>query len=58
MKKEYLGDGVYVWVDASWQIWLSTSYAGHVGSQIALEPVVLQAFLDYIKRYKAELKKG
>ncbi len=44
----YLGDGCYVSYDG-WQFWL---YANSLGSheRVALEPAVLQAFLDYVSR--------
>lgn len=48
--KQYLGDGVYAECDG-FSIWLRTQRAEGV-HEIALEPKVMAALLDYLNRLK------
>jgi hypothetical protein len=50
-EKEYLGDGAYVDFDG-YQIWLTTSNGIRTTNEVALEPLVLERFLQYIERLK------
>lgn len=60
--KEYLSDGLYIRFDG-YQIWLTAENGVEVTDQVALEPSVLFAFEDYLKRMRAkaagtEVKEG
>ena len=46
---EYLGDGVYAGHDG-FQFWLFTHDGVHVTNAVALEPMVYQAFDDWVER--------
>lgn len=50
---EYLGDGLYVRFDG-YQIWLTWENGIDVLDAVALEPRVLFAFEDYLKRMRAK----
>jgi hypothetical protein len=54
MKKEYLGDGVYAEWDTDGYLVLTTENGIAATNTIFLEPRVLQALLDNIKRENAE----
>ena len=45
--KIYLGDGVYASFDG-YQIWLAVNH--HENKQVALEPKVMEALLEYANR--------
>lgn len=47
----YLGDGAYVRIDVAGQIILFTSNGLDITNEVALDPIVLQAFLDYLNRH-------
>jgi len=49
----YIGDGVYARFDG-YQVWISTDFDDHgdPNSEIALEPVVLKALVDYDTRVR------
>jgi len=47
MKREYLGDGLYVEYDG-YHIWLAASNGIEDTNRVALEPRVLDLFLDYL----------
>lgn len=47
----YLGDGAYVHIDVAGQIILFTSNGLDITNEVALDPIVLQAFLDYLNRH-------
>lgn len=49
--KECLGDGLYVRFDG-YRIWLTAENGVEVTDQVALEPQVLFAFEDYLKRMR------
>jgi hypothetical protein len=49
MTKEYIGDGVYVSIDND-MTRLTTENGVESTNEIFLEPEVLRAFLNYIKR--------
>jgi hypothetical protein len=48
----YLGDGVYASCDG-WHIWLRTSRESGV-HEIALEPPVIDALIEYVKSINAK----
>ncbi len=50
--KIYIGDSVYAEVVDGFNLILSTQEGVIVSNKIVLEPRVLQALLDYIKRQK------
>lgn len=54
MAKEYLGDAVYVERDPNWEqaVKLTTSDGARDTNTIILEPEVLFAFLDWVRRAK------
>jgi hypothetical protein len=56
MKKEYLGDGVYVSFDG-YQIVLMTERAGHMDT-IYLDNAVWRALFQYVERLKQEFLKA
>ena len=45
----YLGDGVYASFDG-YMIWLAVNH--HENKVVALEPEVIQTFIEYLKRHK------
>ena len=47
--KEYIGDGIYASFDG-YQIWLRTSDGIRYTNEIALEPSVFNALIDYQER--------
>lgn len=49
MTKDYLGDGVYVSIDND-MTRLTTENGVETTNEIFLEPEVLRAFLNYLKR--------
>ena len=58
MNKEYLGDGVYIEVDNFGDIVLTTENGISTINRIILEPTVLEAFENYIRRLRKELEKN
>ena len=57
MKKEYLGDAVYAEFDG-WQIKLTTSNGLYNTNEIFLEPAVLRALLNYVRRICNEQRRA
>ena len=55
MNKEYLGDAVYCEVDRFGDIILTTEDGVNVTNRIVLEPTVLEAFENYLRRLRREL---
>lgn len=55
-KKEYLGDGAYINFDG-YHVLLTAENGIYASDTVALEPEVLDRFLDYIARLKKELSK-
>ncbi len=51
MKKEYLGDSVYAQITTFGELCLTTENGSAATNTIILEPEVLQALLDYVKRH-------
>lgn len=50
--KEYLGDGVYVWLDDYDALVLTTEDGVTVTNTVILEPAVYTALLDYVERQR------
>jgi len=57
MNPIYLGDGVYACFDG-YHVWLTTGthVIDEADNKIALEPEVLVAFMEYLKRHAEFLK--
>lgn len=55
MNKEYLGDAVYIEVNRFGDIILTTEDGVNVTNRIVLEPTVLEAFENYLRRLRREL---
>jgi len=49
MEAEFLGDGVYAYLDAAGQIWLRTERESG-WHEIALEPATWAALVKYVRR--------
>ena len=56
MNKEYLGDAVYIEVNRFGDIILTTEDGVNVTNRIVLEPSVLEAFENYLRRLRRELE--
>jgi hypothetical protein len=56
MKKEYIGDAVYAEFDRYGALVLTTENGISVTNRIVLEPEVLAALEDYIRRADLEAK--
>ncbi len=52
MKKEYLGDAVYAQITHAGELCLTTEDGLRATNTIILEPEVIQALLDYLKRHQ------
>jgi hypothetical protein len=57
IQKEYLGDAVYAEFDRFGRIILTTEDGISVTNRIVLEPEVLAAFEDYVRRADLETKR-
>ncbi len=55
MKKEYLGDGAYVCFDG-FGIILTAEDGVRITNTVYLEPSVLKAFEDYVKRLRVYIE--
>ncbi len=53
-KKEYLGDGAYVTFDG-YHVVLTAENGVHATDTVALEPEVLDRFLEYVKKLRENL---
>ena len=51
----HIGDGVYLSFDG-YQYWLAVNH--HDNKVVALEPDVLQALIDRVKKHRSELGSG
>ena len=57
MKKEYLGDSVYVELDEAGCLVLTTENNGEPSNIIVFEPEVWVMLTDYVKRLKLDVKR-
>jgi hypothetical protein len=55
--EDYLGDGLYVDYDG-WQVCLAANdkVSGHPTDKVYLEPLVISAFIRYLKRLGFQIK--
>ena len=53
MNKEYLGDAVHAEIDNLWGVTLTTEDGYRATNTIYLEPEVINALLEYLRRVEA-----
>lgn len=48
---EYLGDGLYAWMDGSWQVWLVAYNGVEISNKVAMDSEVFAALVKYLNKH-------